>query len=513
MKYPSIFFSLLWLTNTAVCFAQTAVKNHTEKDKRPNILFVIADDQSFPHASAYGYEAAVTPNFDRLAREGALFMNAFAASPGCSPSRAALLTGLNCWQLKEAGTHASSFPAEFRVFPDLLEEAGYAAGLTGKGWGPGDYKISGRTRNPAGSDFQQQKNESPEGISKINYAANFQEFYKQKENHRPFVFWLGTQEPHRPYKKGIGAENGLDASKVTVPDFLPDVPEVRNDMLDYLYEIQWFDKHLGEVLDFLDKQGELDNTFIVVTADNGMSFPRAKANVYEYGIHVPLVIRWDSQIKPGSIIGNVVSLNDLFATFLEIGKAAHPPYDTESKSLVPLLKSTASGKEYTHRKAVFASRERHSSSRYHNLGYPQRAIRTKDFLYIRNYKPERWPAGDPREIGKDGQLLPSNQAFFDIDEAAGNIVIREYKDPAINPYFHWATDKRPSEELYDIKSDPACLHNLAADPDYAEELARLGKSLTAYLRTTHDPRETANDDIFETYPRLNGSIRNFPEPE
>ncbi|WP_254412634.1 sulfatase family protein [Dyadobacter diqingensis] len=477
-------------------------------EKRPNILFVIADDQSYPHAGAYGYQAARTPHFDRIASEGVLFTNAFSASPGCSPSRAAILTGLNCWQIKEAGTHASSFPTEFQVFPDLLEKAGYKVGYTGKGWSPGDFKASGRSRNPAGDAFLDQKQQSPKGISDVDYAGNFKTFYDEKEKDKPFFFWLGTHEPHRTYQKGIGAANGFDSNKVKVPPFLPDVPEVRSDILDYLYEIQWFDTQLGKVLKQLEQSGELDNTLIVVTADNGMSFPRAKANVYEYGIHVPLAIRWGNQIRKGFKTNDLVSLIDVYATFLEVGKAALPAYPIESKSLLPLLKSGKSNRE-----AIFSSRERHSSSRYNNLGYPQRSIRTAQYLFIKNYKPDRWPAGDPQKIDANGKLEAPNTAFHDIDESADNIVIREWRDPKIAPYFHLATDKRPAEEFYDIVNDPGCLQNLIGDKQYLQQIGKLRSKLTDYQRTTKDPRETGNGDYLDSFPRLNGEIRNFPAPK
>src|SRR5690606_32236163 len=209
--------------------------------KRPNILLVISDDQSWPHASAYGNRAILTPAFDRLASEGILFNNAFAASPGCSPSRAALLTGLNCWQLKDAGTHGSGFPVEFQGSPDLLEAAGYAVGFSGKGRGPGNYRISGWTRNPAGPGFPKRKADSTEGISATDYASDFNGFLAKKKRDHPFFFWIGTHEPHRKYKKRIGVSSGMDPKDVIVPGFLPDVDEVRNDLLDYGFEIQWAD--------------------------------------------------------------------------------------------------------------------------------------------------------------------------------------------------------------------------------------------------------------------------------
>jgi uncharacterized sulfatase len=179
------------------------------QNERPNILFVISDDQSFPHASAYGADFVETPAFDRVAEEGVLFMNGFVPSPGCSPSRASILTGRYPWQNEEAGTHASFFPEKYAVLPDLLEEAGYEVGYTGKGWGPGDWEESGRDRNPAGPAFQNKKLERPhEYIRGIDYSDNFREFLEQRPEDTPFYFWMGTSEPHRPYEKGIGTAAG-----------------------------------------------------------------------------------------------------------------------------------------------------------------------------------------------------------------------------------------------------------------------------------------------------------------
>ena len=158
----------------ALCLSAGA---RAEVAKRPNILVAISDDQSFPHASAYGYPAIKTPAFDRVASSGAMFMNAFCASPGCSPSRAAILTGRYPWALEHAGTHASSFSANYTVYPDILENAGYAVGYTQKGWGPGNFKEGGRTRNPAGPSFSTARSEPPtKGISSNDYAANFKAF-------------------------------------------------------------------------------------------------------------------------------------------------------------------------------------------------------------------------------------------------------------------------------------------------------------------------------------------------
>lgn len=489
------------------------------KDKLPNILFVISDDQSYPHASAYGEEWIRTPAFDRIASEGVLFTQAFSASPGCSPSRAAILTGMNCWQLEDAGTHASSFPLDYQVYPDILEEMGYKVGFTQKGWGPGNWKVSGRVRNPAGEVYSSRKLETPTtGISTTDYAGNFEDFLSERKEGEPFCFWFGASEPHRVFEKGSGLKAGKDPGEVNVPPFLPDTPEIREDLLDYALEIEWFDRHLGQMVEKLEEMGELDNTIIVVTSDNGMAFPRAKANLYEHGFHVPLAIRWGNNVKGGRVVDDLVSLIDIAPTFLEAvsgegyGELSRQ-YPMEGSSLMNLLLADGSGKLDTERGAVFASRERHSSSRWNNLTYPQRSIRTQDYLYIRNFKPERWPAGAPRKYEEDGKLGPEHGAYHDIDACPTFDYLLEYReDQEIRPFFEMAVGKRPAEELFDIKNDPYCLVNLAEDDQYREALLEHRASLGAYLMQTGDPRVTGRGDVYETYIRYS-PIRKFPEPD
>jgi uncharacterized sulfatase len=494
-------------------------------DRRPNFLIAISDDQSFPHASAYGYEAIETPSFDRVARRGVLFRAAFTPAPGCSPMRGAFLTGRHIWQIEQAGTHASSFPAKYETFQQRLEQAGYVVGYTGKGWSPGNWKASGRERNPAGPAFSQRKSTSPQGISNTDYAANFAQFLEQRPGHTPFSFWYGATEPHRVFKQGIGAEHGMDPSKVDVPPFLPDTPEVRNDMLDYCFEIQWFDRHLGRMLDLLEDAGELDNTFVIVTSDNGMAFPRAKANVYEFGIHMPLAVAWPARIPPGRVVDDLVDLIDLTATIYEASGASPPDrFPLAGRSLMNVLASEKSGMVDPDRDAVFSGRERHSSVRYQTLGYPQRCIRTSDYLYIRNFRPERWPAGAPQKYGKGGyardeevinrELGPPHGGYHDIDGCPTlDLLIAGRDDPRIGRFLHLAVDKRPAEELYDIRQDPGCLTNLADVPQYAETKSQLAERLMEHLRKTQDPRVVGPDggDIFETYPRYS-SLRWFPTP-
>lgn len=488
--------------------------------RRPNILFAISDDQSYPHTSAYGSAWVKTPAFDRVAENGVLFNNAFAASPGCSPSRAAILTGRYPWMLEGAGTHASDFPAKFVTFPDLLEKSGYFIGTTGKAWGPGNWKISGRERNPAGPAFDKRKLEdNPQGISSNDYAGNFGDFLAARPDDQPFFFWYGATEPHRAFKKGIGLEQGKKLEDAVVPEFLPDTPEIRSDLLDYAVEIEWFDSHLGRMLAQLEAAGELDNTLVIVTSDNGMSFPRAKANVYEYGTHMPLAISWPAGFSGGRKAEQVVNLIDVCPTALEVAGLGVPEleYAIVGRSLMPILADD--GDASTWKNVTFTGRERHSSSRWNNNTYPQRAIRTEQHLLIHNFRPERWPAGAPQKLGdgkypKDApELGPLHGGYHDIDACPSlDFLIAERDDPKIAPFFHMAVDLRPEFELFDIQKDPACLNNLAESQ--ADIPADLSAKLESLLRETGDPRVVDADggEIWESYQRFS-RLRTFPKPE
>ena len=461
--------------------------------RRPNILFAIADDWSWPHASAYGDPGVRTPAFDRVAREGCLFTNAFASAPQCSPNRAVTLTGRNIWQLEEAGTHFSIFPKKFEVFPDVLETAGYFVGFTGKPWSPGSWEKGGRDRNPAGPEFGERKVDSfpAEGLWDFDYAGNFDDFLSQKPDDKPFLFWYGCYEPHRRYEQGIGLKSGKRLEDAVVPPFLPDVELVRSDILDYYYEVEWFDRHLEQMLRRLEEAGELDNTLVVVTSDNGMPFPRAKANLYEYGTHVPLAIRWPAQVEAGRVVEDLIGFADFAPTFFEAA-GLRPLAGMTGRSFMDALTAHNSGRVDRTRQWVLTGRERHTHSRYDNLGYPARAIRTYDFLYIRNLKPERWPLGDP-------------EGFHDIDESPTKTLLKERRsDEGYQEWFEMAFGKRPLEELYDVRNDPGCIVDLARKPEFAEVRIKLARELEKQLTAQGDPRMLGHGDIFESYPRFGG---------
>ncbi|MCX5771070.1 MAG: sulfatase [Candidatus Hydrogenedentes bacterium] len=448
--------------------------------KRPNILFAIADDWGYPYASAYGAAGISTPGFDRVASEGCLFTNAFVSAPQCSPNRASILTSRNIWQNEEAGTHASIFPNKLKVFPDLLEQAGYHIGCGGKGWGPGDWEKGGRKRPPAGPEYRKLKLQKPtKGVSDEDYAGNFAQFLEARADGAPFYYWYGGREPHRVYEPGSGRRAGKKIEDARVPPFLPDNPTVREDILDYLLEAEWFDRHLGLMLDRLDQIGELDTTLVVVTGDTGISFPGAKANLYEYGIHVPLAARWPERVAPGKTSEDLISCADLAPTFLDAAGVGLEP------GMVGRSFLEGAGSE----KADFivTGRERHSHARYDDLGYPSRAIRTSQHLYIRNFKPDRWPAGDP-------------EGYYDIDDSPTKTYMLEHRDEMPKLFAH-SFGKRPEEELFDVRADPGCLDNLAGKPEHAEIEAQLSKRLMKLLEDQQDPRARGSE-IFESYPRM-----------
>ena len=210
-------------------------------------------DASFPHMGAYGCGWVKTPGFDQVARNGILFTRAYTPNAKCSPSRACILTGRNTWQLKEACNHIPFFPPEFKTYAEALAENGYFVGKTAKGWAPGIARDkTGKPRQLAGTGFDKRTAKPPaRGISNKDYATNFQDFLEAKPEDQPWCFWYGCYEPHRRYEYGAGVAKGgkklADIDKV--PGFWPDNDVVRNDMLDYAYEIEHFDRHLVRMLE------------------------------------------------------------------------------------------------------------------------------------------------------------------------------------------------------------------------------------------------------------------------
>jgi N-sulfoglucosamine sulfohydrolase len=458
-----------------------------KQPQQPNILFAIADDWGWPHAGIYGDPVVQTPAFDRLAREGILFNHAYVSSPSCTPSRNAILTGQYHWRLGPGANLWSTLDPSTPVYPLLLEEAGYHVGHYRKSWGPG--RLDGWEEHPAGKLYEQ----------------GFEEFLAERPENTPFCFWLGSSDPHRPYDEGSGVRSGMDPDRIRMFECFPDDPVVRSDIADYYYEVQRFDTLVANAIQTLEDIGELENTIIVVTGDNGMPFPRCKANLYDSGTRMPLAIRWGSGIKsPGRIVDDFISLSDMAPTFLELAGVEIPEVMT-GKSLLSLLSSKKQGfVEPEKRGFVLTGKERHCPAQEGNMGgYPCRAIRNHDFLYIRNFKPERWPAGTP-DYEKAGF---SNSWLGDCDNGPTKTFMVENRDrnEHYRQLYELSFGKRPGEELYDCRKDPGQLVNLADDPAYAEIKEKLAGQLMDQLRLTADPRVLGQGDLFDEYPYFGGS--------
>lgn len=454
--------------------------------ERPNILFCIADDWGWPHAGAYGAGDWVkTPTFDRVAREGVLFENAFTSNPKCCPCRASIVAGRNTWQMKEAVNHIVKWPEEFISYVDVLNEAGYHVGLTGKGWGPGTWTESGRETNPAGPSYDRFKIDPPyRGMSRHDYARNFIEAFLQDRPSpdTPFCFWLGTSEPHRGYDEGAGLRAGKDPAEVELPAYYPDEKDIRSDMLDYAIEVEHFDSHVGRVINHLEETGELDNTIVVMTSDHGMPFPRVKGQIYEHGFHLPLAIRWGDHAPAGRTVRDFVNVRDFAPTFLDAAEL--PPYrQFTGKSILGLLKSHQSGWiEPESRSVMLIGKERHDLGRPNDWGYPVRAIRTPEFLYVHNYEPDRWPAGNPETVYRNCDGGPTKSRLLN----------------SFDKWYALSFGKRSEHELYRIEEDPGCVENLADRAEFAQLMADLRLQMEAMLKKEGDLRALGQPEWFDT---------------
>ena len=504
-KIKFIAGALLWSLLLIAC------ENETEEavSKTPNILFAIMDDATYLHMSAYGCEWVNTPNFDRVAKNGLLFNNAYTPNAKCAPSRSCILTGRNSWQLEEAANHWPYFPEKFKVFTEVLAENGYAVASTGKGWAPGIAKYADASnRNLMVNTFSQIKTTPPTSkISNVDYAANFTAFLDQK-GEEPFFFWYGGLEPHRGYEYGSGiAKGGKSLAQVPdseVFDFWPAVDSVKTDLLDYAFEIEYFDKQLGKMLDTLEARGELSNTLVVITADNGMPFPRVKGQEYEYSNHLPLAVMWADGIEhQGRKIDDFISFIDFAPTFLEVAGISTNATGMQTltgRSFTDILFSEKSGQVDAGRDFVLIGKERHDIGRPNDGGYPIRGIVKNGKLLLHNFETDRWPGGNP-ETG-----------YLNCDGGpTKTIVLNSVYNPAENQYWKWSFGKRPENELYDLENDPDCMVNLAFSEENQELLASMRNDLMGRLKEQGDPRLFGNGATFDQYQYADQKGVNFYE--
>ena len=534
MRKTIVCLSLFALLITSAAFA----------DDRPNILFAFADDWG-KNASIYAElesgtpnDVVRTPNFDRMAKEGVLFTNAYVNAPSCTPCRSALLSGEYFFRTGlGAILQGAVWDSKIPSYPLILKESGYHIGHTYKVWSPGTpanapYGAKATAYGSAGSKFNgfsqfvSQQPDIKAGKQKLldEVEGNFDSFLKDRKPGQPFCYWFGPTNVHRKWIQGSGKKLwGIDPDdlKGKLPPFLPDAHVVREDFADYLGEVHAFDLALGLLISKLEAMGELDNTIVVVSGDHGApGFPRGKCNLYDFGVSVSLAIRWGDEVKGGRVVNDFVNLMDLAPTFVEAGNQ-QPPQVMTGRSLIGLLKSGKSGQVDAKRDYVVTGRERHvAAARTGMKPYPQRAIRTNDFLYIRNFKPERWPMGNAKGYGRDTGTWPdANQlthntfsAFGDLDASPTKAYVAlECREGESAKYFDFAFGRRPGEELYDLKNDPHQINNVATESAFSDAKQELSARLIKILKQNKDPRVTGDGSTFEN-PPYTGQFRKPARP-
>ena len=501
---------------------------HAAPADKPNILLLFADDLG-RYASAYADPEKPSPNdilrtpvFDRIAKEGALFQNAYVSVPSCTPSRAALVTGRHFFR---NGSHSQlHFPwqkgapdpfAEIKGMPLTLQEGGYHIGLSLKLHMRDSIIGKGNLYNKAGQRINQYseiltKADDKEAAKQKIYEEvrqNFRDFLAKRGDGQPFFYSFNPTNTHRLWVKGSGKalwNLNPDDLKGRMPSVLPDVPEIREDMADYLGEVMAFDAACGALIRMVEEMGELDSTIVVISGDHGIpGFPRGKCNVHDFGSAVPLAIRWPEKIAPKRSVSAPVSLIDITPTFLAAA-GLESPDDPNGQNLLPAL--AADGDDSILRGWALIGRERHAGrARADQSPYPVRALRTSEYLYVKNFKPDRWPMGDPYQVTETSEpssdLLEKDTyaAFPDMDMSPTKAwLVHHRKDPGMEKYIDYAWAKRPEEELYAIKDDPHQTKNLASDPAYSMILRELRNQLMDELKANDDPRLA--DDAFDRAP-------------
>jgi N-sulfoglucosamine sulfohydrolase len=422
--------------------------NGQAAEKRNVVLFV-TDDQGMRHAGCYGADWLTTPGFDRVAANGVRMNYAFCTTPSCSPSRSVILSGLHnhangMYGLAHATHHFQSFD-NVEGLPVLLGKAGYRTISAGKYHvnPEASYKFDHRIGGKSPMDMAQQCRP-----------------HIESDSGDPFFLYFCTSEPHRPFRReGI---DPVSPNDVVVPDYLPDIPECREELAQYAMSLERADQALDAILDMLEETGHWDDTLVIAISDNGIAFPGAKTCMYEPGVNLPCVIRNPLGEARNAECNAMVTWADLAPTILDYAGVEYGPKQFNGRSFLNAIEQAdPSGWD-----EVYLSHQLHEITMY----YPVRVVRERRYKLMWNIA-----HGLPFPFAQDLHRSSTWQAV----KRDG---LETYGKREVEKFIH-----RDEYELYDLENDPDELNNLANDAEHAETLARLLSKLKTFQEETKDP--------------------------
>lgn len=419
---------------------------HQKPAEKPNILWIVSEDNSAYFMGCYGNSFATTPNIDKLASEGFLYTHAYCTNAVCAPSRNTIITGAYAASNGNENMR-SKYPKseEVHTYPEYLRQAGYYC------------------TNNAKTDY----NTSSIVPSEIWNESSDKAHYKNRPKGKPFfaVFNLGTSHESCIFKPIPTDKLRHDPNKVFIPPYLPDTPEMKHDWAQYYDKLEDMDAQVGDLLKELDQSGEADNTIVMYYGDNGGVLTRSKRFVYETGTQIPFIVRIPEKFKylypakkTGDKVDRLINFVDFTPTLLSIAGVEIPGYMQGSAFLGP---QRTTDPDYT-----FMSRQR-MDERYDLV----RAVRDKEYRYIRNYMPFRITMQHVTYLFKAASAQSWEEAF---NKGKTNALQSRY------------FQTKPVEELYDTEKDPWEINNLADDPAYKDVLERMRKAETDWMRKYRD---------------------------
>lgn len=448
---------------TSLCFVTYFANSSglASKENKPNMVFIIADDVSWDDFGCYGNRNVKTPNIDQLASKGIRFTNFFLTASSCSPSRNSIITGRYPHNTGAAELHTEP-PLEMVSFPEILKQQGYYTAQSGK------FHMGNYARR--GFDVVKDGKNIGDGGEEMWITT-----LQKRQMDKPFMMWFAALDAHRAW--GPNSFSGThNPAKLTPPFYLVDSEGTKIDLAHYYDEIVRFDHYVGLVVAELKNQKVLDNTIIIVMADNGRAFPHSKTRVNDRGMKTPFIAHWPKGIGTKPVVCNsLVSAIDIAPTLLEMASAKIPE-TLQGVSFMKLLKNP----EKSFRNYVFAEHN------WHDYEAHERMVRTKDFLYILNSRPQHTNLGPADAVG--------SPSFKDLLEGQKNVTLSpEQAEIFIQP--------RPTEELYKNSSDPEQFENIAAKPEFQEKLVELRLILKNWMAETGDNiPENLTPDWYEKLP-------------